>query len=116
MTLHQVICLQLLLILPSGLTYAAQKNTKATKLEKVTLQLKWKHDFQFAGYYAAKAQGFYRNEGLEVTFTEASPSRQPIEQINSGQAQYAIGDIGILAHYANGTKIRALAAIYHRND
>ena len=34
--------------------------------EKVSLQLKWFHQFQFAGYYAAKAQGYYAEEGLEV--------------------------------------------------
>ena len=108
---HLVIWLQLLLILSSGYAFATQSNTTATKLEKVTLQLKWKHDFQFAGYYAAKAQGFYRDEGLEVTFKEAAHDTHPIEQITSGQAHYAIGDTGVLAHYANGETIHALAAI-----
>jgi len=36
--------------------------------DQVTLQLKWKHQFQFSGYYAAIEQGFYRDAGLEVTF------------------------------------------------
>ena len=34
--------------------------------EKVTLQLKWQHSFQFAGYYAALQQGYYRAAGLDV--------------------------------------------------
>jgi ABC-type nitrate/sulfonate/bicarbonate transport system substrate-binding protein len=33
----------------------------AAALDQVSLQLKWKHQFQFAGYYAALEQGFYRN-------------------------------------------------------
>ncbi|NOQ14667.1 MAG: EAL domain-containing protein [Methyloprofundus sp.] len=114
MTSSLVIWLQLFFILFSSFTYAAQQNT-ATELEKVTLQLKWKHDFQFAGYYAAKAQGFYRDEGIELNFQEAAADIYPIEQVTSGQAQYAVGDIGIIAHYANGKDIRALAAIYQHN-
>ena len=31
--------------------------------EKVVLQLKWEHEFQFAGYYAALWEGFYAQEG-----------------------------------------------------
>ncbi|MCK4709159.1 MAG: ABC transporter substrate-binding protein, partial [Gammaproteobacteria bacterium] len=34
--------------------------------EKVTIQLKWYHQFQFAGYYAAIEKGFYAEEGLQV--------------------------------------------------
>ena len=115
MTSRHVIWLQLILILSSCVAFATPQNTTATELEKVTLQLKWKHDFQFAGYYAAKAQGFYRDEGLEVTFNEAAPNAHPIEQLTSGQAQYAIGDTGVLAHYANGDAIHALAAIFQHN-
>ena len=34
--------------------------------EQVTLQLKWSHQFQFAGYYAAVEKGFFADEGLDV--------------------------------------------------
>ena len=115
MAFSLVLWLQLFCLLFSGLTYATQPDTTATELEKVTLQLKWKHNFQFAGYYAAKAQGFYRDEGIELTFQEAAANIYPIDQVTSGQAQYAVGDIGIIAHYANGKAIRALAAIYQHN-
>ena len=39
-------------------------------LEKVTLQLQWKHQFEFAGFYAAKEKGFFQDAGLDVTFVE----------------------------------------------
>jgi len=110
-----VIGLQLFFILFSGVAYAAPQNTATAGLEKVTLQLKWKHDFQFAGYYAAKAQGFYHDEGIELIFQEADTNIYPIEQVASGQAQYGISDIGVIAHYANGTAIRALAAVFQHN-
>ncbi|MDO8776398.1 MAG: ABC transporter substrate-binding protein, partial [Burkholderiaceae bacterium] len=46
--------------------------------ERVTLQLKWLHQFQFAGYYAALAKGFYRDEGLDVTIREGGADRPVI--------------------------------------
>lgn len=33
---------------------------------EINVQLKWRHQFQFAGYYAAIEQGFYRQNGLIV--------------------------------------------------
>jgi ABC-type nitrate/sulfonate/bicarbonate transport system substrate-binding protein len=36
----------------------------AAAFDEVSMQLKWKHQFQFAGYYAALEQGFYRDAGL----------------------------------------------------
>ncbi|MEE8480221.1 MAG: ABC transporter substrate-binding protein, partial [Desulfobacterales bacterium] len=39
-------------------------------LDSVVLHLKWYHQFQFAGYYAAKEKGFYAQEGLDVIFKE----------------------------------------------
>ncbi len=39
-------------------------------LEKVTLQLEWKHQFEFAGFYAAIEQGYYKDIGLEVEVRE----------------------------------------------
>ncbi len=38
----------------------------AAALDTVSIQLKWKHQFQFAGYYQAVEQGFYRDAGLAV--------------------------------------------------
>ena len=49
-------------------------NTSLFALEKVSLQLKWHHQFQFAGYYAAIEQGYYRDEGLDVTIKNRNPA------------------------------------------
>ena len=46
--------------------------TQARALEPVSLQLNFTHQFQFAGYYAAIEQGYYREAGLEVTLVEGS--------------------------------------------
>ncbi len=42
-------------------------------LTKVTLQLNWLHEAEFAGYYAAQAKGFYKDQGLDVTIVEGGP-------------------------------------------
>jgi hypothetical protein len=49
----------------------------AWALDSVSLQLKWKHQFQFAGYYAALEQSFYRNAGLDVEIREGARTRMP---------------------------------------
>ncbi|MBD9358551.1 EAL domain-containing protein [Methylomonas albis] len=84
-------------------------------LEKVALQLKWFHQFQFAGYYAAIEQGYYAEEGLQVEIRERAPSLDYVEQVASGQAEYGIGDSGIVAQFANGKPIVALAAIFQHD-
>src|ERR1700733_6721889 len=51
--------------------------------DKVTLQLKWVTQAQFAGYYAAKDKGFYKAEGLDVTIKPGGPDVAP-EQVLAG--------------------------------
>ncbi len=87
----------------------------AASPEKVVLQLKWFHQYQFAGYYAAKAQGYYAAEGLDVELRERDPRRDVVAEVTSGQADYGIGDSGLLAAYAKGAPIVALAAIFQHD-
>src|SRR5487761_2367237 len=49
-------------------------------LDDVTLQLNSTHDFQFAGYYAAKELGYYHQAGLNVNFEESSPDSDPVPE------------------------------------
>src|SRR5258708_8412310 len=51
----------------------------AAALDAVSMQLKWKHQFQFAGYYQALEQGFYRDAGLDVTIREGGPGIAPAQ-------------------------------------
>lgn len=83
--------------------------------EKVSLQLKWFHQFQFAGYYAAKAQGYYAEEGLEVEIRPLNRMRSVVEQVGSGEADYGVGDSAIVADYARGAPIVSLAAIFQHS-
>jgi len=58
--------------------------------DKVTLQLKWVTQAQFAGYYAAKAKGLYSAEKLDVTIRPGGPDIVPEQVVAGGGAQFGI--------------------------
>src|SRR5580658_8145928 len=58
--------------------------------DKVTLQLKWVTQAQFAGYYVAKAKGFYKDVGLDVTINPGGPDIAPPQVIAGGGADVII--------------------------
>lgn len=87
----------------------------STNLDKVQLQLKWFHDFAFAGYYAAIEQGYYAEEGLDVTLQERNLEKDVVQQVADGESEYGIAGSGLLSAYANGTPVKALAAIFQHD-
>jgi ABC-type nitrate/sulfonate/bicarbonate transport system substrate-binding protein len=56
--------------------------------DKVTLQLKWLHAFQFAGYYAALQQGYYRAAGLDVDLREGGAGIDVVKVIPGRSDQW----------------------------
>jgi len=84
----------------------------ANATEAVTLQLKWKHQFQFAGYYLAKEKGFYQDVGLDVKILEACPGTDTVDALKKGRVEYAVTSTESLRDVAAGTKLLYLAAIY----
>ncbi|MHA7874408.1 ABC transporter substrate-binding protein [Roseivivax sp.] len=63
---------------------------QAQDLDEVTLQLKWVTQAQFAGYYVAEAQGFYEEEGLDVTIKPGGPDIAPEQVIAGGGADVIV--------------------------
>ncbi len=47
------------------------------EIAQVELQLQWTPQAQFAGYFAARDQGFYEAEGLDVDILDGGPDVQP---------------------------------------
>jgi len=84
-------------------------------LEAVSLQLKWKHQFQFAGHYAAVEQGFYRDAGLDVTIREGGPGVDVAETVASGTANFGVCSASVLREWAVGRRLVVLAAIFQRS-
>jgi signal transduction histidine kinase/ABC-type nitrate/sulfonate/bicarbonate transport system substrate-binding protein/CheY-like chemotaxis protein len=80
--------------------------------KKVILQLKWKHQFQFAGYYAAVEKGYYAQEDLDVELRELPQSGNVITEVLEGRAQFGIANADIIIHYLNGAPVVVLAPIF----
>src|SRR5437879_1231104 len=87
----------------------------AAALDQVSLQLKWKHQFQFAGYYAALEQGFYRNAGLDVTIREGGPDIDVAETVASGKADFGVCSASVLREWTMGRRLVVLAAIFQHS-
>jgi NitT/TauT family transport system substrate-binding protein len=62
----------------------------AQAAEKVTLQLKWVTQAQFAGYYVAKDKGFYEAEGLDVEIKPGGPDIAPAQVLAGGGADVVV--------------------------
>lgn len=90
-------------------------NQEQAPLREVRVQLKWAHQFQFAGYYAAINQGYYRDAGLAVTLVEYTPRIVPIDQLLGGRTDFAVGDAGALIYRSAGAPLVALAAIFQHS-
>lgn len=80
-------------------------------LTPVKLHLKWQHQFQFAGYYAAIKKGFYKDAGLEVSLIEAKPGENHVQAVLSGEAEFGVGTSELLLDFHKGEQVVVLAAI-----
>ncbi|WP_375788402.1 ABC transporter substrate-binding protein [Bradyrhizobium sp. Pha-3] len=86
----------------------------AVARDPVSLQLKWKHQFQFAGYYAALEQGFYRDAGLDVTIREGGPDIDATEAVASGKADFGVCSSSVLREWVMGHHLVVLAVIFQQ--
>lgn len=93
----------------------AVRGGDSPRLDRVRLQLKWQHQFQFAGYYAAIEHGYYRDAGLEVELIEAKPEENPVEVVFEGRAEFGVGNSDLLLSRAEGKPAVVLAAIFQHS-
>ncbi len=87
--------------------------------QKVTLALRWDHQFQFAGYYAAQWKGYYRQEGLDVRIVPAIDQQgrlhSSLGRVAAGRAQFGIVGADILLARDRGEKLVVLACIFQHS-
>lgn len=89
--------------------------SQAADLEKVRMQLRWHHQYQFAGYYAAKHKGYYAEAGFDVDLIAGGPNVQPVPEILAGKVDFAKGNSEVLINRLNGEPLIALAAIFQHS-
>ena len=84
-------------------------------LETVTVQLRSPHQFEFAGYYAAREKGYYAEEGLDVVLRELNRGEEGVKQVLDGTAEYGVAGAGLLLHRAKGAPVVVLAQIFQHS-
>ncbi len=107
-------------VLAACSTPAATTQAPATEppkeLTKVTLQLQWVTQSQFAGYYAAVDKGFYKDEGLDVTIKVGAVDIVPQQVLASGQADFAVSWVPkALVSREEGAKIVDIGQVFQRS-
>lgn len=98
-----------------GLFLAILLTERAEALEKVSLQLKWLHQFQFAGYYVALEKGFYREAGLEVDIREGGPAIDAMLDVASGKSDFGVCSTGVLLQQTGQVKVVVLGVIFQHS-
>ena len=84
----------------------------AKELKEVSLQLQWKHQFQFAGYYIAKEKGFYEDEGLDVEIKEFKYGMSVVEEVTQNKSTYGVGRPTLLIRRSEKKDIVLLASVF----
>jgi NitT/TauT family transport system substrate-binding protein len=95
---------------------AAGGSGEGQNLTKVTLQSKWVVQSQFAGYYVAKAKGYYRQAGLDVTIRAGGPDILPEQVVLGRQAEFGINWFpSLLQQRDTGNDLVNIAQVYARS-
>jgi NitT/TauT family transport system substrate-binding protein len=84
--------------------------------DKVTVQLKWLPQAQFAGYYVAQAKGFYKDAGLDVTIKPGGPDISPAQVLAAKGADLTVDWMpSALAAREAGVPMVNVAQIFNRS-
>jgi NitT/TauT family transport system substrate-binding protein len=99
-----------------GAASFATAGGSSQKLTKVTLQSKWVVQSQFAGYYVAKARGYYKQAGLDVTIKPGGPDISPEQVVLGGQAEFGIDWMpSLLSQRDTGNDLVNIAQVFARS-
>ena len=101
------------LVLVTALLWAGAGGARGAAKDKVTLQLKWVAQAQFAGYYAAREKGFYDAAGLDLTVKPGGPDIIPEQVVAGGGAQFGIDWLpSLLSAREQGTPLINVAQVF----
>lgn len=87
-------------------------NNMAIKLTPISVQLNWNNQFQFAGFYAALKQGYYRDAGLDVEIKSWKPGISALKEVVSERTDFGVGHSSIIADYAKGAPIKLVMSSF----
>lgn len=81
----------------------------------IKVQLRWKHQFQFAGYYMALHKGFYKDAGLDVTLIEGNSSTNVVKSVLSKEADFGVSNSSLVLDYLGGLNVVMLGAVFQHS-
>jgi len=95
---------------------ATHDASASTKLTKISIQLQWVPQAQFAGYYAAQDLGYYKAAGLDVKLLNGGPQIVPGQVVAAGRAQFGVNWLtALLAARDTGTQLVDIAQVFSRS-
>ena len=109
--LSAIVFFMLGVVLPRGESFSENADFE----KKVVLQLAWKHQFQFAGYYAALSKGYYRDAGLDVELVEGGDGCFAREELLNKRAQYGVAGSELILHRFDGDPFVVLAPVFQHS-
>ena len=83
--------------------------------KKTVVQLRWLHQYQFAGFYVAKEMGFYSDAGIDVEIKEFDGRTGLSAVIEKGEADFAVGHSSLLLDKMKGRDVVALGAAFQQS-
>lgn len=90
-------------------------NAENSSVQQVSVQLEWKHQFEFAGFYAALDQGYYREMNLDVEIKEYHPAIDTVHDVLTGRSTYGMSSSQLILERLSGKKIVQLASYLKQN-
>ena len=90
-------------------------NTAANNLEKNILQLEWKHQFEFAGFYAALEKGYYKDIGIDLEIKEFEESINISEDVINKKATYGISSSALILEKLKNKPVVLIASYFKQN-
>lgn len=79
------------------------------------LQLRWLHQFQSAGYYAAIEKGFYKEQGLNIVIKEGTADIDPLNEVLLQRADFGVANSSLVIDYLNGANVAMLGVIFQHS-
>ena len=87
-------------------------NLQSNELKKVSLQLMWLDQFEFAGFYIAKEKGYYKNAGLNVELKKFTSSTNVLDTVLRGDADFGTSSTSLLIASSEDKDILLLGSVF----
>ncbi len=83
--------------------------------QKISVQLDWKHQFEFAGLYAAKSQGYYKDIGLEVELREFKVNDNVVDEVLQNHSDFGISSSSLILDKLQNRPVVLIASYFKQN-